>query len=116
MKALAIGILAAASLLGQGPGAADGKNLFEKRCTGCHSPDRDKEGPHLRGVFGRPAGSVPSFGYSDALKNARFTWDAHLLDRWLTDPDQLVPENNMAFRVPNAEERAAIIAYLKELR
>ena len=95
--------------------AANGKKLFEKRCTGCHSLDLNKEGPQLRSVYGRAAGSVSGFLYSDALKSARHTWDDALLERWLTDTNSLVPGNDMDFRVPKAEERADIIAYLRSL-
>lgn len=96
-------------------GPDQGKELFEKRCGGCHALDKDKEGPRLRGVYGRPAGSAPSFKYSDALKSARLTWDAALLDKWLTDPEKFIPENDMALGGVKATERAAIIAYLKQL-
>lgn len=92
--------------------AARGKVLFEKRCTGCHSLDQDKEGPRLRTVFGRKAGTVPSFSYSDAFKGAQFTWNDALLDKWLTDTESVLANNDMAFRVPSAEERADIIAFL----
>lgn len=90
-----------------------GKQFFEKRCTGCHSLDQDKEGPRLRGVYGRKAGSVPSFKYSSALKSSHVTWDDSSLDKWLTDPDSLVPDNDMSFHVPKADERADIIRFLK---
>jgi cytochrome c len=93
-----------------------GKSLFEKRCSGCHSLDRDKEGPRLAGVYGRAAGSVASFNYSDALKSSHIIWDADTLDKWLAGPDKVVPETDMAFHVESATERSAIIAYLKELR
>jgi cytochrome c len=73
------------------------------------------EGPHLGGVYGRRSGTIPAFPYSDALKKAQITWNADTLDRWLTDPEQLVPNTDMAFRVEKAEERAEIIRYLKEL-
>jgi cytochrome c len=92
-----------------------GKDLFEQRCSGCHALDSDKQGPRLRGVYGRKSASVSSFSYSDALKNAHLTWDAETLDKWLTDPDKLVPDNDMPFRVEKAEERRDIIAYLKTL-
>jgi len=92
-----------------------GKEIFERRCTGCHSLDNDKEGPRLRGVYGRISGAVPTFNYSENVKNARITWDAALLDKWLTNPDELIPDANMAFRLPKPDERAAIIAYLKQL-
>lgn len=98
------------------PGNADqGKVLFEKRCTGCHSLDENKEGPHLRGVFGRKAGKIEKFTYSDGLKDAQFTWDAALLDKWLTDTESVVPDNDMSFHVPNPQERADIIRFLESL-
>ena len=93
----------------------DGKSFFEKRCSGCHALDTDHEGPRLRGVFGRPAGTVKTFKYSDALQRAKFTWDEAKLDQWLTDTESVAPDNNMGFRVPKPEERAAIISYLKSL-
>lgn len=99
-----------------GPGAGDpirGKTVFEKRCGGCHSLDQDKEGPRLRNVYGRKAGSIPSFKYSDSLKAAPFTWDTAQLNKWLTDTESLVPDNNMDFHVPTAEERADVIEFLR---
>jgi len=99
---------------GNGGGDAErGKTLFEKRCTGCHSLDQNKEGPHLRDVYGRKAGTVADFQYSDGLKAAQWTWDDALLDKWLTDTESVIPNNDMAFRVPSAEERADIIAFLR---
>jgi cytochrome c len=98
-----------------GQGGQDGKALFEKRCSGCHSLDADHEGPRLRGVFGRPAAQVKTFKYSEALQRANVTWDEAALDKWLTDTESIVPDNDMGFRVPKQDERAAIIAYLKSL-
>jgi cytochrome c len=92
-----------------------GKQIFEKRCTGCHSLDNEKTGPRLRGVYGRPAGSVASFPYSEAVRKSGVTWDNSSLEKWLTDPDAFIPDNDMAFRVTNSDERAAVIEYLKEL-
>jgi cytochrome c len=92
-----------------------GKQIFEKRCTGCHALDNEKTGPHLRGVYGRSAAGVSSFLYSEALRKSGITWDNVTLDKWLTDPDTFIPNSDMAFRVANAEERAAIIGYLKEV-
>jgi cytochrome c len=98
-----------------GQDGQDGKSLFEKRCSGCHAIDTDHEGPRLRGVFGRPAGKVKTFKYSEALQKAKITWDEVALDKWLTDTESIAPDNDMGFRVPKQEERAAIIAYLKSL-
>jgi len=101
-------------LAAQTPGG--GKDLFEKRCGGCHALDRDKEGPRLGGVYGRAAASVPSFEYSAALKKSGFKWTAENLDRWLQDTEKLVPGNDMTFRVEKAEERREIIAFLEHSR
>jgi cytochrome c len=92
-----------------------GREIFEKRCTGCHSLDNLKVGPALRGVYGRRSGADPRFPYSDALAKARLTWDDATLQRWLADPDAVVPGNDMSFRLDNADERAAIVEYLKQL-
>ncbi len=92
---------------------ADAKALFEKRCGGCHALDRDKEGPRLGGVYGRTAGSIDSFQYSEALKKSRVKWTEETLNKWLTDTEQLVPNNDMTFHVEKADERSEIIAYLK---
>jgi cytochrome c len=92
-----------------------GRDLFARRCSGCHDPDLSKEGPRLRGVFGRKAASVSGFPYSDAIKKLDLHWDDASLDRWLSDPDAMAPDTDMEFRVTNAEERKAVIAYLKGL-
>jgi cytochrome c len=95
--------------------AGDGKGLLEKRCAGCHALDRDKEGPRLGGVYGRAAGTVESFSYSDALKKSGLTWNDEALEKWLEDTGRLVPGNDMDFRVVNPEERRGIISYLKAI-
>lgn len=95
--------------------AGEGKDLFERRCTGCHSLDRDKEGPRLRGVYGRVSGSVPSFSYSDGLKKAAILWDHQTLEKWLTNPEAVVSDTDMGFHVKDPEERKAIIDFLKSV-
>ncbi len=104
------------SLFGQAAGQApaNGKQLFERRCGGCHALDRDKEGPRLGGVYGRTSGSVGTFQYSDALKKAKVVWREETLDRWLTDTEQVVPDNDMTFHVEKTGERREIIALLKQ--
>ena len=96
--------------------AVRGKLVFEKRCTGCHALNVDREGPRLAGVFGRKAGSVPGFTYSAGLKNLGLTWNETTLEKWLSGPDMVVPDTNMGFYVPKAEERRDVIAYFKEQR
>src|SRR6202051_2915760 len=101
--------------IGAQESTAVGKQLFEKRCTGCHALDHNKEGPRLAGVYGRQAGTAPGFNYSIALRSAGFAWDEQRLNQWLTDTQSVVEDNNMDFHVPKADERAEIIRYLKEL-
>jgi cytochrome c len=92
---------------------ARGKAVFEMRCTGCHAMNADREGPRLAGVYGRKAASVPGFAYSKGLRNSGLTWSDTTLERWLSDPDTMIPDNNMSFSVPKATERKDLIAYLK---
>jgi cytochrome c len=110
------GIVLAAIMLGAAVGNNEGHDAFEKRCTGCHTLDKIKLGPPLRGVFGRKAGMDPQFEYSDAVKKAAVTWDEATLGQWLTDTNSVIPGNDMAFRLNDSKERTAIVAYLKELR
>jgi cytochrome c len=116
LAGLIVLIAGSASLPSSAAQQPDGKGIFEKRCGGCHALDRDKEGPRLRGVYGRKAGAIDSFHYSDALRNSKVVWSDETLDRWLTDTEELVPNNDMSFQVQSAGERMAIIAYLKESR
>ena len=95
------------------PDVEHGKTVFDKRCTGCHTMARNGEGPKLAGVFGRKAGSVAQFEYSPALQKSGLTWSEATLDKWLADPDTLVPGTTMEFRVAKAIERRDLIAYLK---
>jgi cytochrome c2 len=98
-----------------GPIPGAGKEIFARRCSGCHATDSNQEGPRLRGVLGRKAGTVAGYPYSDALRNSGITWTGDLLNKWLENPEALVRDNDMEFRVSNAAERAALVAYLKSL-
>jgi cytochrome c len=99
---------------GGGDNSARGKDLFEKRCMGCHDLDTDRRGPRLRTVYGRASGAVEGFPYSSALKKAQVVWDEQTLERWLADPDAFVPGNNMDFLVTRPAERKDLITYLKQ--
>jgi cytochrome c len=102
----------AASLSGD---PAHGKVLYQA-CAACHSIDENDIGPKHRGVVGRQAGIVEDYAYSAALKKSGLTWDEVMLDRWLVNPSALVPGTKMFFKIDDAQSRADIIAYLKELR
>lgn len=113
-RGLATALLAAIATSALAAGDAErGQTLYESRCFACHSLDANRVGPMHRGVYGRKAGSVANFSYSPAVKNATVTWDESTLNRWLTNPQDLIPGQRMNFRVATPEDRADIIAYLK---
>src|SRR6266705_4272274 len=103
--------------LAQHGDATRGQRDF-RACSPCHSlePDRNMTGPSLAGLWGRKAGSLPSFErYSDALKSSGIIWDDRSLDGWLTDPKAMVPDNEMPFNgIKDARDRADLLAFLKE--
>jgi cytochrome c len=90
-----------------------GRTVYQA-CMGCHSLDEDDVGPRHRGVVGRVAGSVPGYPYSAALKGSHIVWSAETLDRWLTNPQGLVPGAKMFFSMSDPRDRADVIAYLGE--
>jgi len=94
-----------------------GRLLFLK-CASCHDISATasaKTGPNLRGVVGRRVASLPGYQYSTALRAQTFVWDEQHLDRWLTQPTDVVPGTAMAFSgLGSAADRQAVIAYLRE--
>src|SRR5229473_3148150 len=117
------GIIALATIallspaLAQNGDATQGQRDF-RACAPCHSlePDRNMTGPSLANLWGRKAGSLPSFErYSDALKASGIIWDDRSLDGWLTDPDRMVPDNEMPFNgIKDTRVRADLLAFLKD--
>ncbi|MEH2533786.1 cytochrome c [Bradyrhizobium sp. AZCC 1588] len=110
-------VLGFSSLHAQQGNAARGERNF-RACAACHSLERDRNmtGPSLAELWGRKAGTLPSFErFSDALKSSGLTWDDRTLDQWLTDPQHLVPGNEMTFAgIKEAPARADLLAFLKE--
>lgn len=115
------GAIVAAGLLVASPARSAGDPSSGERafraCAPCHSlqPDRNMTGPSLADLWGRTAGSLPSFRrYSSALKASGVTWDDKTLDAWLKDPKRNIPGNHMIFPgLPDDQARADLIAFLK---
>jgi cytochrome c2 len=95
-------ILAAMLLAAAAPAqSADATRTFQK-CISCHSLDpaeADLPGPHLQGVLGRRAATVPDFEYSVALQKAGaggLVWTREALETFLDDPESVAPGTMMA--------------------
>jgi len=94
----------------------NGQLIFNNNCRTCHSMDKgdNRLGPTLHNVIGRKAGSVEGFGFSPSLENANITWSAETLDKFIEDPDAVVPGNQMQpyGGMKDANERAALVTFL----
>jgi cytochrome c len=116
--ALPILLLGSAGSAGEGD-AARGERTFQ-RCYSCHSVDPNEtaklQGPSLFQIIGRPAGATAGFEYSAAMRDkaaAGLRWDASTLDRYIADPDAVVPGTRMSVApLRDEQERADLIAYL----
>lgn len=96
------------------PDALRGEQVYA-RCQACHALAADRVGPHHCGLFGRLAGSVPGFDYSEAMKKSRIVWNDATLDRFLAMPLAVVPGSAMTYAgIADPAERADLIAYLKQ--
>lgn len=107
----ALSLLAAADM-------AAGKKVF-KKCKACHTTaegDKNKVGPNLFDIVGRPRARGAGFSYSGAMKDAGGHWGYAELDAFLTSPRAAIPGNKMSFKgVSNPAKRAALIAFLRGL-
>jgi cytochrome c len=96
--------------------ALKGKEIYDARCSACHSVDDNRVGPMHLGVFGRKAGSVKSYRYSDALAKSKVIWNRDTLTAWLTNPEVLIPGQRMGYAMDNAQDREDVVAYLATLK
>jgi cytochrome c len=102
--------------------AADGNPARGQRafgaCVACHSLEADKNmtGPSLSGLWNRKAGELASFArYSDAVKSSGVVWNDKTLDAWISDPQHLIPGNQMTFPgIKDSQQRADLLAFLKD--
>ena len=91
-----------------------GKVVFEQ-CAACHSLGEagDFDGPTLKGVIGRKAGSLEDYRYSAAMKRSDVTWDETSLDMYIADPQAFIPGNRMAFAgIGDRTQRDDLLAYI----
>jgi cytochrome c len=92
-----------------------GEALYTRECAGCHAVNETLVGPKHCGLYGRRAGTVPGYPYSDVMKQAGFIWDAKHLDEFLQSPITYLNGTNMGYAgLDSAKDRADIIAYLHQ--
>jgi cytochrome c len=108
------------ALLAAAPALAEddpGQLLYNNVCRTCHTMTEgdNRLGPSLYGVIGRKAASLPGFPFSQAMMSSGIVWDEAMLDRFIEDPDVVVPGNGMKpyGGVVSPEDRALLVAYIK---
>ncbi len=100
-----------------------GEELYKTKCLQCHpaTPDEKPEpgkpkkiGPHLLGIYGRPAGEMKGYSFSMMLKIKKFVWDDEKLEQYLKNPNAMIPGGRMVLgSMPVAQDRDDVIAYIK---
>jgi cytochrome c len=104
----------------QGTEDVSGQQAFNNACRTCHivREGDNRLGPNLHKIVGRKAGSLPDYGFSSAMKEAGFVWDEEKLDRFMANPDEVVPGNSMKpyGGLSSSDERKKIIAFLAQPR
>ena len=104
----------------QGKEDTSGQLAFNNACRTCHimKEGDNRLGPNLYKVVGRKAGSLPDYGFSSAMKEAGFVWDEEKLNRFIANPDEVVPGNSMKpyGGLASSDERKKIIGFLAQSR
>ncbi len=96
--------------------ATAGKRIFSQ-CGMCHQVGptaRSVTAPALNGLFGREAGSVSNYRYSEAMKASGLVWDEDTFREYIKDPQAMVPGSTMFFRLEDEKRIADLLAYLKQ--
>ena len=95
-----------------------GQQLF-KKCVHCHTYNKHhghRIGPNLYGMFGRKAGAILDYDFSDAWKKADFIWTDQTLDTYLKAPHKMIPNNRMPFNgLSKPDDRRALITYMRTI-
>jgi cytochrome c len=96
-----------------------GEQVF-KKCRACHAVGVDaknKVGPQLNGLFGRSAGSVEGYRYSDANANSGIVWSEENFAEYIRNPRGYLPGTKMAYvGLKKDDEVVDIIAYLRQFQ
>lgn len=119
VAALIVGFVPVAGLGNAWGDPVRGERVFQ-RCYSCHSMiegETNLQGPNLRGIVGRRAGTFPSFEYSEAFSAAArergFAWTRETLDAFIADPEAFIAGTAMTQNLPGADDRRDVIDFLE---
>ncbi|MBM3646795.1 MAG: cytochrome c family protein [Alphaproteobacteria bacterium] len=98
--------------------AAKGERVYNTQCKTCHTLDkggRHLVGPNMHGLFGRKAGTMEGFKFSEAMIASGIVWDDKTIAEYIKDPKGRIPGNTMAFiGLKRQDQIDDVIAYLKK--
>ena len=98
----------------------NGALQFARKCSICHTLDTEaigrRAGPPLNGVFGRKAGAVPNYPYSEALTHSQLIWSEATIDKLFdAGPDVLTPGTKMPIqKIKKKKDRQDLIMFLRD--
>lgn len=100
-------------------GMSPGELQFMRRCSVCHTltpEDGNRAGPTLYRIFGRRAGSLPGYPYSEGLKKSDIIWtEATIAKLFDLGPEHVTPGSKMPLqKIRDKKQRDALIAFLKK--
>jgi cytochrome c len=113
----AAALIAAMAATAAAADIANGKAVFAK-CRACHQVGEKAKnlvGPILNGLFGRKAGTIEGFNYTEANKSSGIVWDDAVFREYIKNPKAKIPDTKMVFAgIPDDQDIDDLIAYLKQ--
>ncbi len=110
--------VAGRSFLREADSMSNGERQFMRKCSICHAltgSGARKAGPTLHGVFGRRAGALPGYRYSQVLRTADIIWSEETINALFDEgPDVFIPDSKMPMqRIVKPQDRMDLIEFLR---
>ncbi|SDK57386.1 c-type cytochrome [Aliiruegeria lutimaris] len=107
------------SFLASGDDVSNGERQFQRKCSICHTlgpGENRRAGPSLHALFGRRAGTVPGYSYSETLEDSEIVWGPETIDALFDlGPEVYVAGTKMPMqRIVKAQDRADLVDFLRE--